>query len=296
MPIGGRNVLLIAGNDVNRAETIFNKAKARLGEEGVRWRDADRIAEIVFEECNTERDRIIEASILRKRGFNWKMFREGGKTLCTDAVYYEIASEIADVKLSLDCLIAGFDEDDKPHIRFTNWETPPENYDQLGFYAIGTGAHAAMNSLAHAVEYLNFGRKLKISEVVYHVLAAKFMSESAQDVGQDTLLVVGGHGVHDDPNDKDILFFSVFAGVDFVREKWETEGGPKIPKGIATAIGELLVKPEEVQNLDALRKAAKHSAKARKILRRFERAYEQYQAKERKDASLSASQKSEPEQ
>jgi 20S proteasome alpha/beta subunit len=119
MPIGGRNVLLIAGNDVNRAETIFNKTKARLGEEGVRWRDADRIAEIVFEECNTERDRIIEASILRKRGFNWKMFREGGKTLCTDAVYYEIASEIADVKLSLDCLIAGFDEDDKPHIRFT---------------------------------------------------------------------------------------------------------------------------------------------------------------------------------
>jgi 20S proteasome alpha/beta subunit len=229
LPLGERNVLLMAGNDSARAQTVFDRSKSRFDSE--RSRDADRIAEIVFEECNAERDRIIEACVLRRRGFNWEMFRKGGRNFCTDAVYYEIESEIADVKLSLDCLIAGFDSNGKPHIRFTNCETPPENYDQLGFYAIGTGAQSAMSSLAHAVEYLGLRKQATLSAVVYHVLAAKFMSESAQDVGQDTFLMVGGPGNAKDPKDKDVLTFSAFAGIDVVREKWETEGGREFQRG-----------------------------------------------------------------
>jgi len=279
-PIVRRNVVLMAGNDVARAGTVFNKAKARLTS-----CDADAIAETLFEECNAERDRIIEASVLRRRGFNWKMFRENGKSLCTDAVYYEIEAEIAEAKLSLDFMIAGFDDNNKPHIRYTNWHTPPENYDSLGFYAIGSGAPAAISSLAHAVEYMRFDRQRSAPEVVYHVLAAKFMSESAQDVGKKhTFLTVCGLG------DKDIVFFPVFTGVGFVRERWEKEGAPRVPKGVTEAIGELLVEPKDMAGLEALRRSAKYSPQAKKILRHFEKEYEAYKAKQL------ASQKSEPEQ
>jgi hypothetical protein len=262
----------MAGNDVARADTVFNKAQQRLTS-----RDADTIAETLFEECNAERDRIIEASVLRKRGFTWEMFRKGGKSLCTDAVYYEIESEIADVDLSVSFLIAGFDEHDESHIRFTNWHTPPENYDPLGFYAIGTGSTAAMSSLAHAVEYLNFNRHMDTASVVYHVLAAKFMAESAQDVGRKgTFLSVCGAGTKDDP--QDILFFPLFAGVDFVRERWEEEGAPKIPKGIKEAIRDLLMRPKDMEGLGALEKSAKYSPEAKKLLRKFRKRYEEYKA------------------
>lgn len=66
-------------------------------------------------------------------------------------------------------------------MRFTNWETPPENYDELGFYAIGTGASKAISYLAHAVEYLEFTDRKSKENIAYHLLAAKFVAESAQD-------------------------------------------------------------------------------------------------------------------
>jgi len=292
-PIIERNMVLIAGNDVARSGTIFNKARTRLRES---WsRDANVIAETLFEECNAERDRIIEASVLRKRGFTWEMFRKQGNSLCTEAVYYEIESEIADVRLSLDFLIAGFDETETPHLRYTNWCTPPENYDSLGFYAIGTGANSAIGSLAHAVEYLHFNKRMAVEDVVYHVLAAKFMSESAQDVGRDTFLAVAGKGIPDAKTEserKNIFFLSLFGAIDFIRERWEKEGAPRVPKGITAAIKDLLVSADEIKTseFDIFERSAKHTPEAKKLMRRFKKAYEAFKS------TRSDSQKSEPAQ
>jgi hypothetical protein len=265
----GSYMLLVAGNDAARAENVISKSWGRVladiedNPEEKHIKDPDYLAEILHQECNQERDRIIEASVLKKRGYTWKLFREQGKGLCTDAVYYDLESEIADVDLSLDLLLAGYDHNKTPHLRFLNWKTPPENYDSLGFFAIGRGAHAAISSLAHAVEYLSFTRHNILGDVLYHTLAAKFMAESAHDVGRDTFAVVI-------KPDSRLLSTHVLGGDEYIRDVWTKKGAPRLPRGIGEAIQHIIGTPEEFLTLEGLTKVEKYLPKARaRIKSRF---------------------------
>src|SRR5690349_19709085 len=181
VPFGHQHVVLIAGNDVAHAGMVINRARQHLQGKTV---SSDEISECIFRECQDERDRVAEAEILKPHGFDMATFSTEGKDRCTETVFYDLHTELQRKTLSLDFIVAGFDAKGVGHIRFTNCVTPPQNYDSLSFWAIGTGAHAALASLSHAVEHNMLSRYDSPEKTLYNVLAAKFMAEYARDVGK----------------------------------------------------------------------------------------------------------------
>jgi hypothetical protein len=265
LPLIYHYTIVFAGNDAAYAGPVINRARKRLTMDGKTTSSADEISECIFEECQRERNRITEAEILSPRGYDLATFKTQGKELCTDAVFYDIQSEMQKKTLSLDFIIAGFDEKNEAHIRFTNCKTPPEDYDSIGFWAIGTGAQAALASLSHAVEYLGMNTFWDAETVLYHTLAAKFMSESARDVGKATAdFVLGAGGA------STVRYLHSFGGVEYLREQWQKYGAPRIPKMIKATIAALLVDDiKQTFSKEKLTAVAKHSPEARKMLKFF---------------------------
>jgi hypothetical protein len=267
VPIAFGQAIEVAGNDVAKFGAIINRTKARLAllPDDL---NTDEAAEIVFEECKRERDRIAEAKILNKHGFD-KTFRTRGKELCTSELFYDLHTKLEQVTLSLDFMISGFDAKGVAHIRFTNCETPPEDYDALGFYAIGSGAPAAMASLSYAVEHFILSAHSEVGDVVYHAMAAKFMAESATDVGQDTFVVV----MHLEKGEEDhtvCRFMPVLGGDEYVKQRWKDEGAPRIPPKIAIEINELLCGPDdESKNEATLTRISPYLPKAKERLQQL---------------------------
>jgi hypothetical protein len=262
IPLIYHYAVLVAGNDASHAGIVINRVKKRLTG-GQPVTEADEISQCIFEECQEERDRIAEAEILKPHGFDLETFRSKGSTLCTDSVFYDIHAELQKNTLSLDFIIAGFDSKDIGHIRFTNCTTPPQDYDSIGFWAIGTGAQAALASLSHTVEHMGVFRWSDSEEVLYHTLAAKFMAESARDVGKETdaiIMLPSGENA--------IKFLHPFGGIEYVRNLWEKEGAPKKPKNLQDRMQNTLVSTvKESFSIEKLGKLAKHSKSARDLLR-----------------------------
>lgn len=266
IPFIYRHAVLIAGNDVSRAGSVLQRARRSLSQN--KKPNMDEVAETIFESCKAEWDRIAHATVLHKHGYTYEAFTKNGKSMCTDAVFYDIHSELRQVALSLDFLIVGFDGEDTAHIRFVNVDTPPEDYDSLGFWTIGSGKHEALASLSHAVEYLGLNRHCEIGEYIYHLLAAKFMAESAQDVGKDTNVVVLG------PTEVTILYHAA-GGIDHVRGEWRKSGAPKVPRQIGDAVETFLsiakqnvyeVALGKAEATAEMKKAAKLSPEIRKLI------------------------------
>jgi len=164
----------------------------------------------------------------------------------------------------LDFILAGFDKEGNAHIRFTNCLIPPQDYDVTGFWAVGSGAHSAIGSLCHAEEHLGFSRFCSAEVSVYHVLAAKFMAESATDVGKETFVVALKARVTD--GKKYLRFLSYWDGLEYVREQWEKHGAPRVPSDITEAISALLIPHDQENTPEVVKRVAKYSEKARKFL------------------------------
>ncbi len=253
-PLAFGYAIQFAGNDAARAGIVKRRVQRELKKANPENKllPADQVAESVHQECKVEVQRLQEAKVLIKHGYSsLKQFAATGKKLCSDSVLFEIHSELEKVKLSLDFLVAGFDAEEKGHVRFTNSVTPPEDYDSLGFWAIGKGQHSALASISHAIEYLNLSQHLDKGTVLYHLLAAKFMAESASDVGRDTSVVV--------ISPKHKTEFLLLDGDEYVREQWKKSGAPRVPRGAVEAINTLLGPTDNMTDLAYLDKAAKYA-------------------------------------
>src|ERR1035438_4434900 len=101
------------------------------------------------------RNREIELSILRKHGFSFRSFMEYGKEKCSESVYDQLHDRIDRFKFSLEFQIAGFDQDGVAHLYHLDSQGALSSYDDLGFWAIGSGAHAALGSLSFHIEHAN---------------------------------------------------------------------------------------------------------------------------------------------
>jgi hypothetical protein len=250
-------VIQFAGNDVARAGNVIRRASQKLNETNPdRHRlPPDDVAECVYRECQAERRRAQEAKVLAKHGYTYDLFTHSGKEICTDSVFYDIHAELEATKLSLDFLIGGFDQNGDGHIRFTNSVTPPEDYDSLGFWAIGRGQHNALAYLSHAIEHLGLSKRDDPAEVLYHLFAAKFMAESATDVGDDTdaILVSAERKAR-------ILYID---GADYIKAQWKKHGAPRVPDKLFDPISLFLASKEDIGELEYLKKLAPYSKSAR---------------------------------
>jgi len=228
--------VMLAGDDISHAKPVLDRAR-ELTEKLDRKRNGIsgvQIAGILHGELVREREKIIEASVLRRFKFSAATFRNKGKSLCSESMYNDLIFQIAGKDISLEFLLCGF-TNEAPEIWGVTVNEPPQNYDNLGFWCIGSGANRAMSSLAHSVEVLHLSRHFPSSLILYHLLAAKFMAQSAKYVGESTFVVISPQ--------KGNLRFMNNAGVEKIRTIWETEGAPKVPNNIQTMIEGVLFSP-----------------------------------------------------
>jgi len=249
---------LVAGNDIGSAGPIIRRARRKLRQQPGLVHEADAIAEAIYEECRLERERKIDAKVLERHKFSADTFMAKGKKLCTEAVYYDLYSKINEVSLSLAFLVCGFDERGNGHIRLVTPDETPQDYDEIGFYAIGTGANAALSSLCHSVEHLSLNKHCNSGEVAYYALSAKFMAESASDVGDETWLVAIRKG-------QQSRYITPLYGMEYIRKTWEKRGAPRFPKGIDSAISDLMMTLEDSVKPSGIRKAIKYSPKLKRM-------------------------------
>ncbi len=258
-PLWANWYALVAGNDVEHAKPILSRAKTILSESGLQQKQDDVLTAIG--RAYSERlDAEITAKILRRRGFNIETFREHGKSKCTREVYFDLCTRIDQIRISLSFLICGFDEEATGHIFCIDGKSAPKSYDDLGMWAIGEGASAALSSLAFHIDAadLTAGGESE-EEALYFALTAKFMAESSGTVGRSTLPIILRPGPPANSG------FISLEDIEAIRKLWQSAGAPRKPsrlsetlKGRIHTIGEYL--KEESANKP---RAAKQSSEQR---------------------------------
>jgi len=113
--LGNRYLALIAGNDVVFAPPTVNRIQTELFKANTR--DADETAGIVHEQLCETRSRIIETKVLKRYKLTVEQFVAKGKQSFTEQAYYDICNRIEQQNLSLQFLVAGFDDMAKPHLQ-----------------------------------------------------------------------------------------------------------------------------------------------------------------------------------
>ena len=169
-----------------------------------------------------------------------------------ESLFEAITAKISEKEQTWSLLFCGFVSHKHPHIFVVGERGKIQYCDIEGFAAIGSGAWAAAVSLSS----FPYKTSLDLGESMYAILAAKYASESADGVGEKTILVVLRPG-------QDIVPIMPSLPLDLIRNKWKSL--PKVPHGAAE---QLIIELKEIEarsKRDAKKRAAK-AAKASKAL------------------------------
>ncbi len=226
---------LFAGNDVEHIPFILERARILLLGAFRRNKRAmvtpAQVINAVQRAYDERLEEQIEAKVLRRYKFTCKLFRDEGKKKCTTEHYNYLCSKIANVKLSLSFLLAGFDGTKKGHLIVGGGNEAPRHYNALGFMAIGTGGEAAMSSLLFHKERQHLNESCSETQCVYLAYAAKFMAESSRDVGDKATTGF----VAESTRVRTILEWQK------LRNIWKEEGAPRLPKALEERISPLIL-------------------------------------------------------
>ena len=207
-------------NDVSYVPAILGcVAKQLKREEEYEWLEvatafANAHAAILRSEINN--------CILANSGYTRESFYRTGKGTLTPSAFNALHRRITDLSLNADFLVYGFDANGDGHIfTFENGRT--KSCDKAGMWAIGSGDYSALSTLFFAAKQYRFNQNKPLSEALYVALAAKFMAESAEGVGERTFLVV---------NQANHLsgFFRHDGFIEEYRKRWFDEHAPKWPQ------------------------------------------------------------------
>ena len=222
---------MFAGNDIVYAAPTLKRAKSYIYK--AQMTDPDQIAGVLHAELVRTRTMKVEAKILSKLGYTLETFKRDGKAELTDNVFYDLSNRIDREELSLDFIVFGFDENQAPHLRVVTADEPPQDYDEIGFTAIGSGANSARSSLSFAVDHGSFGKAMGEHQAASYLLAAKFMSESATDVGRSTFFSSLS-------SDMTFKFIWNLGGIEAIRAAWEKTGAPRRSKAVEAILKDVL--------------------------------------------------------
>ncbi len=167
----------------------------------------------------------ITKKVLRKRGFDVNTFRDTGKEKYTPTAYLALLNRIDQIKISLKFIVCGFDKDGDGHIYSVDGESSPKCYDPIGMWAIGSGAHAALSSLAFHGNQAALNVWTSTERAAYFAIAAKFMAESSSEVG------VGATDVYINQEGGKMLRIPV-RDIVIIRKLWEEQGAPRVPENL----------------------------------------------------------------
>lgn len=219
------------GDDMGHAPPIIGRAQTILGRAGERT--ADQVANALAQAYDERLQRQIERKILKKHRFTAESFRDQGKRKMTEVAYNRIVDRIEKTSLKCEFLVGGFESASKAKLFSVDGESEPMSYDDLGFWAIGSGAAVAIGALGFFAEKSLFGLHNSPEEAIYFLLQAKFTAETVRTVGRESLIIVRRF------NDSNLRYLSPI-GFNLVRTAWEKRGAPRVPMGISKEISKYI--------------------------------------------------------
>jgi hypothetical protein len=170
---------LYAGNDVAPARPIVDAVSKIITER----KNTLETMTTAFEQAYKEHlSKTAANKVLGRWNIDMKTFLEKGREYFGEDVFDNMCAQIERVKLEITFLVIGFDTYEVPHIFTVSNPGLAEVRDEPGYWAIGNGDFAAVNMLCF------FEQNVSKSSIhtVYHAFVAKFMAESATDVGRRT--------------------------------------------------------------------------------------------------------------
>lgn len=228
-PLVGKWIAFYAGNDVQYAGPILQRATAdciAAARKLNRALNPQEVADILDHACVVKLREHIETKLLRKHGFTAESFLKTGKLKCTPEVFVRTWDRIDRERFSLKFLLCGFDAEGIGHIYVVDGNGTPESYDSIGFWAIGTGAASALSTIAYYITENNSPAYASEQKAFYIALTAKFMAESATDVGQSTLALSMSS------SDEYLADCILPDEIEKIRKLWKKRGAPRIPKSV----------------------------------------------------------------
>ena len=223
-PFHGEWNAMIGGSDVSQATAIIERATKVLRGKGNGFSTVMTGFKQAYREQYREviADSILPPSDMTTLG----EFKRDGKRLLNETMHRDIALELMDFSLGCVFLVYGYDSKRQPHIFEVRNPGKATIHDKPGFWAIGKGATSALAMLA----LLGQGREVtRFPETIYNVLAAKYASETASDVGPKTFFMIHEYG--------SVGFSTVGRRLEEeMRELWKTVGRPRVPDGVASLV------------------------------------------------------------
>jgi 20S proteasome alpha/beta subunit len=210
---------LVAGDDISHAPFVIEEAKRLLrnqsGELNI-VKDAFRKA---YQSCRSD---AITDNLLSSFEMTIDEFKKKGSKQLHPEVFADISIRMRSFTLGCTFMVYGFDDTVQPHILTIRNPGRVESFDKPGFWAIGAGASSALSTLSVLKQHPD---RCSVEQTIYNVLAAKYSSESASDVGPETWVWIKRVNCNG---------FSSSAGWETeVKTLWQTEGRPKtLPSGV----------------------------------------------------------------
>jgi len=252
IPFIGEWIVMFAGNDVEYVADILDAARAELTtaikKKGHAALKGTKVAAALQKAYAKQMDALIEQKVLRRHKFTLETFLRDGRNKCTESVYNNLRNRIEQVRsLSLKLLACGFDDKEAPRVFVIDGLGPPADRSDIGMWAIGFGASSAMAALMFHADAHALTAWSELNTSLYCACEAKFMAESATDVGRKGTFVM----VFD--KDSRVQFISP-PGIERIRKIWRSKGAPRIPKEALRDVPNLLYGFEKPSSPEEARK------------------------------------------
>jgi hypothetical protein len=214
---------MIGGNDISQAIPVIERASRILRGKGNDYLTVQAGFKKAYQEHRSEA--IADAYLKSSYDMTVKEFKRSARKLLDPNIHAELSFQIKAFNLGCAFLVYGYDNKKQPHIFEVRNPGKATTHDKPGFWALGAGASSALNMLSA----LGQGREVTaFAPTIYNVLAAKYFSESASDVGEKTFFVLHEYGsvafatsgIHLEPS---------------IRTLWK-ENRPKTPSGVEVLV------------------------------------------------------------
>jgi hypothetical protein len=222
---------LFSGDQITEVTSILDGAKKKLAEAATI--DQNVVADSIHVSLIDRLRAQIEAKVLSRFGLSLERFLDEGARLFTEKIYEELCSKITAISLPLTFLLAGFDSSGEGHLMVVDGDSAPYTYDLVGFGAIGSGGVSATSSLLFHSDRQYFSVYSAVEDCIYCCCEAKFMAESASDVGRTTFLTILENG-------KQPSFISSHRIDAEIRGSWKRLGAPRVPQQLIRQIPEMV--------------------------------------------------------
>lgn len=233
--------LMWSADDVTTIPPLIRNIKKQLwGKQPISPED---IADALSKAYQDEIRRRAEREHLGRFGFTMESFVESGRDKLTPESFDALIGKISQIELKCELMAFGFDSEERPHILTLHDPGSISFCEATSFGTIGSGQYRAESMLFfHEISWIT-----KLPIALYHVCEAKFMSESAQGVGKDTLgVILQSHG--------GTIFLGGGDEMEKIRKIWKKHGQPTLPKSI-TKIATDLINGAIDRTKEALREA-----------------------------------------